>query len=75
MVTNMATAQKGQQYIIREVKGEPSFMSRLFSHGLTPGTKIEIKQSGLGMPILVQARETLLAVAANEAQGISVETA
>jgi Fe2+ transport system protein FeoA len=69
----MAKAKKGDRCVIRQVTGEPSFMSRLLSHGLTPGTKIEIKQSGSGLPVLIEAREATLAVAAEEANGISVE--
>jgi Fe2+ transport system protein FeoA len=69
----MAKTKKGQSCVIREVKGEPSFMSRLFSQGLTPGTRVQIKQSGGGMPMLIQARQTTLALAAKEAGYINVE--
>jgi Fe2+ transport system protein FeoA len=69
----MAKAKKGHSYVIREVNGEPSFLSRLFSQGLTPGTKIDIKQNGSGLPVLFQAREATLALTANEAKDISVE--
>jgi Fe2+ transport system protein FeoA len=73
MVTTMAKAKKGQHCVIRELKGEPSLMSRLLAQGLTPGTKIEIKQSGGGLPVLIHARETTLAMNASEANHISVE--
>jgi Fe2+ transport system protein FeoA len=73
MVTTMAKAKKGQQCVIRELTGEPSFMSRLLAQGLTPGTKIEIKQCGGGLPVLIQAREATLAVNPSEADGISIE--
>jgi Fe2+ transport system protein FeoA len=48
-------------------------MSRLLSQGLTPGTRIEVKQSGFGRPLLVQAREATLAVNRSEAKKIDVE--
>ncbi|MDR0621024.1 MAG: ferrous iron transport protein A [Deltaproteobacteria bacterium] len=73
MVTTMAKAKKGQSCVIKELKGEPGFLSRLFAQGLTPGTKVEIKQSGGGMPLLIQAREATLAMNNNEANDISVE--
>jgi Fe2+ transport system protein FeoA len=73
MVTTMAKAKKGQLCVIRELTGAPSFCSRLLSQGLTPGTTVEIKQSGGGMPVLIQAREATLAVNPQEADGISVE--
>ncbi|MDR2302843.1 MAG: ferrous iron transport protein A [Deltaproteobacteria bacterium] len=73
MVTTMAKAKKGQQCVIRELTGEPSFCSRLLAQGLTPGTTVEIKQCGGGLPVLIQAREATLAVNPKEASGIRVE--
>ncbi|MDR1110877.1 MAG: ferrous iron transport protein A [Deltaproteobacteria bacterium] len=73
MFINMAKAKKGQSCVIREINGEPGFLSRIFSQGLTPGTRVRIKQAGGGMPLLIQAREATLAVNSQEAQGISVE--
>ncbi|MDR2387373.1 MAG: ferrous iron transport protein A [Deltaproteobacteria bacterium] len=74
MVTTMAKAKKGQYCVIRELKCEPSFCSRLLAQGLTPGTTVEIKQCGGGLPILIQARNSTLAVTHQEANQISVET-
>ncbi|MDR2366816.1 MAG: ferrous iron transport protein A [Deltaproteobacteria bacterium] len=73
MVTTMAKAKKGQRCVIRELNGERGFLSRLLAQGLTPGTKVEIKQCGGGLPILIQARDTTLAMNPSDADEIHVE--
>ncbi|MDR1295930.1 MAG: ferrous iron transport protein A [Deltaproteobacteria bacterium] len=73
MYTSMCDVKQGQQCVIREYRCEPRFMSRLLSQGLTPGTKVSIKQSGRGTPMLIQAREATLAMNYEEAGDIKVE--
>ncbi|MDR1377818.1 MAG: ferrous iron transport protein A [Synergistaceae bacterium] len=71
----MAEVKKGNFYIIKEISGDRRFISRVTSAGLTPGTKLEILQKGGGLPVLVYARDTMLAVNGREARQITVETA
>ncbi|MDR0354496.1 MAG: ferrous iron transport protein A [Deltaproteobacteria bacterium] len=72
-MVSMSQVKKGQSCVIREFDCEPRFISRLLSQGLTPGTKIEVKQAGFGRPVLILARETTLALNSRDAKQIKVE--
>ena len=71
----MAEAKKGTFCMIKEIRGDRRFISRITSAGLTPGTKLEILQRGGRLPVLVYARDTMLAVNGREAGQITVEAA
>ncbi|MDR1481877.1 MAG: ferrous iron transport protein A [Synergistaceae bacterium] len=69
----MAEVKEGQFYTIRRIGGETRFLSRVTSIGLTPGTNVEILQADGGLPVLIYARDTMLAVNRLEAMRIEVE--
>jgi ferrous iron transport protein A len=69
----LAKAKAGQFCVIREISGNTRFLSRITSAGLSPGTSVEILQNGGNYPVLVFARDTMLAVNSKEAQQINVE--
>jgi ferrous iron transport protein A len=73
MNMTMAETKKGQFYTIRKIGGEARFLSRVTSVGLTPGTNVEVLQTGGKYPVLVYARDTMLAVNSREARQIGVE--
>jgi ferrous iron transport protein A len=68
----MAEAKKGQFYKIRKINGGARFMSRVTSAGLTPGTNVEILQIAARSPVLLYARDTMLAVNRREARQIEM---
>jgi ferrous iron transport protein A len=69
----MAETKKGQFYRIRKIGGETRFLSRVTSAGLTPETRVEILQNAGGLPVLLYARDTMLAVNRREARQIEME--
>jgi ferrous iron transport protein A len=71
----MAEAKEGQFYTIKNIGGERRFLSRVTSVGLTPGTNVEILQADGRLPVLLYARDTMLAVNCREAVQIEVEAA
>jgi ferrous iron transport protein A len=71
----MAEAKKGQFYKIRKIGGDVRFLSRVTSAGLTPGTRVEILQTSGRLPVLLYARDTMLAVNRREARQIEMEAA
>ena len=71
----MAEAKKGTFCMIKEIRGDRRFISRITSAGLTPWTKLEILQRGGRLPVLVYASDTMLAVNGREAGQITVEAA
>jgi ferrous iron transport protein A len=72
---SISEAKKGQLYRIRKIGGGVQFLSRVTSAGLTPGTRVEILQSSGRLPVLLYARDTMLAVNRKEAGQIEVEEA
>jgi ferrous iron transport protein A len=69
----MAEVKKGQFYKIRKISGDVRFLSRVTSVGLTPGTRVEILRSAGGLPVLLYARDTMLAVNRREARQIEMD--
>ncbi len=49
-------------------------LNRLNSIGLTPGTRLQVVKNDRKMPVLIFARETLLALNRRDAERIEVET-
>lgn len=63
----------GQSCRIISIKGDKRFISRITSVGLTPGSEVEMMQNEGRHPLLVYARDSMLAVNKKEAENILVE--
>ncbi len=62
--------------IIRRIEeGDIHLLNRLSSIGLTQGTKLQVVRNDRKMPVLIFARETLLALNRRDAERIEVEEA
>lgn len=62
----------GRQYAILEIKEESRLVNRLSSMGLMCGSTIEICQNNKKQPVLLFARDTLIAVGREESKKILV---
>ena len=68
----LSDAQPGCQYCILEIKEENRLVNRLSSMGLLRGSTIEICQNRKKQPVLLFARDTLVAIGREESKKIMV---
>ena len=68
----LSKAIEGQTYILINVGSDPHFMRRAGSMGLVPNTEIRVIRNQTKMPILLFARDTLIAVNQKDAAEIEV---
>lgn len=65
-------ATPGSRYCILEIKEESRLVNRLSSMGLLCGSMIEICQNHKKQPVLLFARDTLIAIGREESKKIMV---
>ena len=65
-------AAPGSRYCILEIKEESRLVNRLSSMGLLCGSMIEICQNHKKQPVLLFARDTLIAIGREESKKIMV---
>lgn len=68
----LSDAQPGNRYCILEIKKENRLENRLSSMGLLCGSDIDICQNREKQPVLVFARDTLVAIGREESKKIIV---
>lgn len=68
----LSDAQPGGQYCILEIKEENRLVNRLSSMGLLCGSTIEICRNSKKQPVLIFARDTLIAIGREESKKIMV---
>ena len=69
---NLTTLKKDQTAEIEDIKGSSRFISRITSIGLSVGSTIRVMRNGFGLPMLLYAHDTLVAVSKKEAEKIYV---
>lgn len=70
--TMLSEAIPGQSYYVREIKDEIRLNNRLSSMGILTGTRIEICQNHKKQPVLLFARDTLVAIGREECSKIMI---
>lgn len=68
----LSDATPGRRYCILEIKEESRLVNRLSSMGLLCGSMIEICQNHKKQPVLLFARDTLIAIGREESKKIMV---
>ena len=68
----LSDATPGSRYCILEIKEESRLVNRLASMGLLCGSMIEICQNHKKQPVLLFARDTLIAIGREESKKIMV---
>lgn len=66
----LSDAMPGKRYFIREIKDEARLINRLSSMGLLCQSQIEICQNNKKQPVLIFARDTLVAIGRKESTKI-----
>ena len=68
----LSGAAPGKRYTIRAIKDEARLVNRLSSMGLVCGSMLEVCQNLKKQPVLVFARDTLVAIGREESKKILV---
>ncbi len=68
----LSDAQPGKRYCIVAIKEENRLVNRLSSMGLLQGSTVEICQNHKKQPVLLFARDTLVAIGREESKKITV---
>ena len=66
----LSEAAPGQSYVILKIKEEERLINRLSSMGLLCGSQINICQNYKKQPVLLFARDTLIAIGREESKKI-----
>ncbi len=72
-MTSLTQATEGRQYTVTSLSGESRFISRITSVGITVGGGLTVVRNSKRMPVLIYARDTMLAINKKEALNIQVE--
>jgi ferrous iron transport protein A len=70
---NLGSVRNGESVRIRNMQGGHQFLSRLASLGFTPGARLKVIQNFGRGPIIVNLRDTRVALGRGEASKILVE--
>lgn len=68
----LSDAKPGKKYSILNIRDEARLVNRLSSMGLMNGSQIEICQNQKKQPVLIFARDTLIAIGREESKKITV---
>lgn len=68
----LSDAAPGKRYIIRDIRDEARLVNRLSSMGLVCGSALEVCQNLKKQPVLVFARDTLVAIGREESKKILI---
>ena len=68
----LSESQPGKRYLVQEIKDEARLVNRLSSMGLMCGSPIEVCQNNRKQPVLIFARDTLIAIGREESEKIIV---
>ena len=68
----LSDAAPGKRYVIQSIKDEARLVNRLSSMGLLCGSPLEVCQNNKKQPVLLFARDTLIAIGREESKKILV---
>ena len=68
----LSEALPGKCYMIRNIKEETRLVNRLSAMGLMCGSSIEVCQNLSSQPVLIFARDTLIAIGRKESKKIII---
>jgi ferrous iron transport protein A len=69
----LSELKKDAKGVITAVNGDPRFISRITSIGLTPGCQVTVIKNEKNRPLLVYSRDTMIALNRSECALIEVE--
>lgn len=69
----LSCAEMGRKYVITRIVGDSRFLSRITSVGLTEGCPLTVLQNRRKRPLLVYARDSMLALDRGDCENVEVE--
>ena len=72
-MTNLTKLKQEESGDIKTITGDSRFISRIKSIGLSVGSTVRVMRKEFGMPMLLYAHDTLIAVSKKEAKKIMVQ--
>ena len=69
----LSELKQGEEAIVSLVNGDPRYVGRITSIGITPGCRIKIVKNDKNRPIIVFSRDTMIALNSRESKNIEVE--
>lgn len=64
--------KENSEAVVSGLNGDPRFIGRITSIGLTPGCRANIIKNDKNRPILIYSRDTMIALNRRECEGIEV---
>lgn len=71
----LSEMKQGEAGIVSSVNGDARYVGRITSIGITPGCKVSIIKNDKRRPLIVFARDTMIALNDKESSNIEVEEA
>jgi ferrous iron transport protein A len=71
----LSEMKQGETAIVSSVNGDARYVGRITSIGMTPGCKVSIIKNEKNRPLIVFARDTMIALNEKESSNIEVEEA
>ena len=71
----LSEMKQGEEGIVSSVNGDARYVGRITSIGITPGCKVSIIKNDRRRPLIVFARDTMIALNDKESSNIEVEEA
>ena len=72
-MSELTKVKKNKNCTVTKITGDQRFLSKIMSMGLVSGTEISVIQNAKGLPILIRAMDTEIALNKHEANKIFVE--
>lgn len=66
----LSHALPGKMYVVKDIKNEKRLQNRLSSMGIICGSELEVCQNKKKQPVLIFARDTLVAIGREESKKI-----
>ncbi|HHU01625.1 MAG TPA: ferrous iron transport protein A [Christensenellaceae bacterium] len=63
----------GQKAVVKNIKGDARFLSRITSIGLSLGCEIQMLHNQAKLPLLLYGRDTVIALNRQDSKGVLVE--
>ena len=71
----LSEMKQGEAGIVSSVNGDARYVGRITSIGITPGCRVSIIKNDKRRPLIVFARDTMIALNDKESSNIEVEEA
>ena len=68
----LSELNRNTEAVVKNLTGDPRFISRITSIGLTPGCSVKVIRNDKNRPMLVYSRDTMIALNRKECMGIEV---